>query len=208
MAREVGEPPDEGYVRIRAQSWRLGAELMGAEISPCERYRWFLWRIWGPGSVAHFVMLNPSTADSHEDDPTIRRCVRFAAGWGHGGILVTNLYGLRSTDPAALKGADDPVGAHADEYLRQAAGAAALSICAWGAQAEIGRPGRSAEVFELLSEAALSSPAILALTQAGQPRHPLYLRADCSPRPWPAPAVRAANPSATGIRQRGGLYVS
>jgi hypothetical protein len=29
-----------------------------------------------------FIGLNPSTADEAKDDPTVRRCLRFAFDWG------------------------------------------------------------------------------------------------------------------------------
>lgn len=43
-----------------------GAEAMerGADISPCRRYRYTLWRKWGPGGTCMFVGLNQSTADA------------------------------------------------------------------------------------------------------------------------------------------------
>ena len=49
-----------------------------------------------------FVMLNPSTADEHRDDPTIRRCIGFAKGWGYRTLYVTNLSPLRATYPKEL----------------------------------------------------------------------------------------------------------
>jgi hypothetical protein len=56
-----------------------------ATISPCGKYRYWLERKWGPGTPQVFVMLNPSTADASEDDPTIRRCMGFARREGAGG---------------------------------------------------------------------------------------------------------------------------
>ena len=53
----------------------------GAEFSECRTWRYVLWRRWGWHGFAKQVMfigLNPSTADETDDDPTIRRCIRFA----------------------------------------------------------------------------------------------------------------------------------
>lgn len=73
-----------------------------ADISDCGRYRWRLSRRWDDGPQACFVMLNPSTADGLDDDPTVRRCVRFARGWGYGELVVVNLFPYRATDPGEL----------------------------------------------------------------------------------------------------------
>ncbi len=76
-------------------------------------YRYTLSRTWdtltGVGTVV-FVMLNPSTADEHVDDPTIRRCISFAKAAGFAGLYVVNLFAWRATKPADLWAADDPVG--------------------------------------------------------------------------------------------------
>jgi hypothetical protein len=68
-----------------------------AVFSPCRRYRYELGQIWaGEENVAVFVGLNPSTANEHVDDPTIRRCIRFARDWGYGGLVMLNLFALVS----------------------------------------------------------------------------------------------------------------
>jgi hypothetical protein len=76
----------------------------GAIISGCGIFRYKLWRTWESDlKLCNFLMLNPSTEDAVDDDPTVVKCIRYARTWGHGGIVVTNLFALRSTDPAALK---------------------------------------------------------------------------------------------------------
>ena len=55
----------------------------GATLDPEGRYRWTLTRRWAPVRPVHtgtvcWVMLNPSTADGADDDPTIRRCVGYS----------------------------------------------------------------------------------------------------------------------------------
>lgn len=77
-----------------------------AAISPDGAYRYSLHREWRrsedqPRWVT-FVMLNPSTADAVQDDPTIRRCIAFARALGGTGLAVANLYAFRATSPADL----------------------------------------------------------------------------------------------------------
>lgn len=50
-----------------------------ADISECQNYRYSLERVWDQNKpIIGFIGLNPSTADSTEDDATIRRCIQFA----------------------------------------------------------------------------------------------------------------------------------
>lgn len=155
-----------------------------AWFSGCGTYRYRLGRRWGLAvdTPVTFVMLNPSTADAREDDPTIRRCIGFARSWGFGRLVVVNLYALRSTDPRGLWRHADPVGPDNDEHLADAAFVAASQdaplVAAWGANA---RPDRVAEVLALPHMDRLTA---LGTTKSGAPRHPLYLRADAAPEPY------------------------
>lgn len=150
----------------------------GAVFSPCGLFRYSLDRQWGPAvPYVLWVMLNPSTADAEQDDPTIRRCIRFTQDWGYGALKVCNLYALRATDPLVLIGARYPVGDSNDAYIRDCAGQAALIVCAWGTKAE---PTRSARVKEIIRSTG-ARPACLSMTKSGEPGHPLYLRGDLRP---------------------------
>ncbi len=148
-----------------------------AVISPCGQYRYSLTRKWADGPEVLFVMLNPSTADASEDDPTIGRCISFAKAWGYGSLAVANLFGFRTPSPALLLQADNPVGDENDRWLKELSARADLTVAAWGNHGR--HLNRGQEVA-----AQLVNPHYLHLTQAGQPGHPLYLRADCQPVPW------------------------
>ena len=154
-----------------------------AHVSEDGRYRYWLSRMWGEPNepMAHFIMLNPSTADAQRDDPTIRRCVGFAKALGCGGLFVLNLYAYRTTYPADLWKAKDPVGPENDRWiatLLQLADENEPIIAAWGANAKADRVG---EVRALPGMARLTA---LAFTKGGHPRHPLYLPADARPVPF------------------------
>lgn len=139
-------------------------------------------------------MLNPSTADALHDDPTIRRLAGYPNGfahhWGCGSVMVANLYAWRATDPDELWTAEDPVGPENDGHLYAAATIAAESggplVGAWGANAKADR------IAAALALPGMERLTALDVTKAGQPKHPLYLRADLAPQPWTAPT---GNPS-------------
>lgn len=140
--------------------------------------------MWGTSDVAYhavFVMLNPSTADAAQDDPTIRRCVGYASVWGRTGIIVANLYALRRTDPAELWKHSDPVGPLNDEYLAELVQQYGDIICAWGVNARADRVA----AFRDLVEANGGRTFCLGVTKDGHPRHPLYLKRDARPVQWP-----------------------
>ena len=66
-----------------------------------------------------FIGLNPSTADEIQDDPTIRRCIRYAKDWNYGGYIMGNIFAYRSTDPKKLLHIDDPIGRKNDYWLKK-----------------------------------------------------------------------------------------
>ncbi|MFW6027332.1 MAG: DUF1643 domain-containing protein [bacterium] len=151
----------------------------GAELSDCGRYRFLLWRRWNktrPRAV--FIMLNPSTADATEDDPTIRRCIGFAKRWGYGGIRIANLFAFRATKPADLWKADDPVGSGNLPAIERAMETKGIHVAAWGADKRADRQAK--RVRTLFYEMGIPLYA-LKLTKAGHPSHPLYLPNDSMP---------------------------
>ncbi len=154
-----------------------------AVFSPCRAWRYRLERRWGNGPLAAFILLNPSTADETNDDPTIRRCIGFAKAWGYSGLVLGNAFALRSTDPAALYVHDDPVGPDNDAALAAIARDAERVVCGWGTNGR--HKDRGAAVLTMLRSAG-ATPMALSLTAGGSPGHPLYLRADAQPFPVPS----------------------
>lgn len=143
----------------------------GATFDPSGRYRYTLWRVWELAARrVVFVMLNPSTADAHHDDPTIRRCIGLATAWGYGGLEVVNLFAYRATRPQDLRRVDNPIGEAGDRPLTTAAERADQIILAWGNWGSLYQRDRA--VLALLSGYPLHC---LGLTQRQQPRHPLYV---------------------------------
>jgi hypothetical protein len=155
--------------------------LFQTRFSPCRTWRYTLARplgtCWASGlpldGFVNFIGLNPSTADETRDDPTVRRCIDFARRWGHGGVVVTNIFGYRSTDPQALYQVPDPVGPGNNQALFEVACHAVMVVAAWGVHGEFMDHG--AFVADMLDRAGIPL-FCLGWTKAGYPRHPLYLR--------------------------------
>ncbi len=155
-----------------------------AVISACGSYRYLLTRQVGSGSrTATFVMLNPSTADATNDDPTIRRCIGFARQWGCGRLAVLNLFAIRATDPADMKRAADPVGPENRDWFDRTLSVpdAGPVICAWGVHGE--HRGQDQTVLGWLAGYGFE-PLALGVTRDGHPKHPLYLPKSAEPLPF------------------------
>ena len=151
----------------------------GATFDPTGRYRYSLWREWDRESPRiAFVLLNPSTADATRNDPTIRRCIGFARSWGYGSVEVVNLFAYRSKDPAILRKVPDPIGPKNGFYIRKATRRARDTVVAWGNHGSLFNRDRGA-LDNLLERGDIVY--CLGRTQAGHPRHPLYLKGDIMP---------------------------
>ena len=143
----------------------------GATLSPDRQYRYVLWRDWSEERRLAVVGFNPSTADELTDDQTIRRCMGYARREGLGGLLMLNLFALRSTDPKALLEHPDPVGAN-DGYLRDTLGnhlGPPIVLAAWGA---IKHPLAEERVELVRSIVDPDRLRCIGRTATGAPRHP------------------------------------
>lgn len=177
-----------------------GNPSAGAIFDPSRLYRYVLWRAWEftlPPML--WVMLNPSTADEFQLDPTVAKCVRYAKRWGAGGIYVCNVFAWRATDPKQLKLVDDPVGPDNDRHILDTAErivryrdiglpTSYQIVCAWGRHAG----ARGVEVRAMLDAqnrqifgARQHHPLVaLGFNKNGSPVHPLYQRDDQVPLAW------------------------
>lgn len=154
----------------------------GATISKCKKYRYSLWRIWTKDKpLCMFIMLNPSTADVNEDDPTIRRCIGFAKSWDYGGILIGNVIAYRATNPNELKTLLDFRTKENEKHLKNMLHKVILTkgiiIAAWG------NHGKNYLPRSMFYNSNLSVHH-LGLTKSGQPKHPLYLKSSTKPELW------------------------
>lgn len=153
----------------------------GAKFSKCRKWRYLLWRRWGDGPLANFLMLNPSTADEVKLDPSCTRARVYAERWGFGALIVTNLFAWRATDPQEMKAARDPVGRGNDAAILAAAREAKLVVCAWGNHGL--HRGRSGKVVAKLRSKDVKLH-VLRINGAGEPAHPLYLPGSLRVTPW------------------------
>lgn len=158
-------------------------ERGGACFSNCRNYRYQLWRTWSKEPPAVFIMLNPSTADEVDNDPTVERCERRARSMGFGGLRVANIFALRSTDPQALYQHIDPVGPTNDRHIITSVQGAGIVICAWGSHGKLN--GRGEAVLTLLRSCGIT-PHYLKLNGDGTPKHPLYVSYAVKPQKWTA----------------------
>jgi hypothetical protein len=156
-----------------------------ALFSPCRKYRYVLSRVWDfdkQGCV--FIGLNPSTADEKNDDSTIRRCINFSQTWGFGSLFMLNLFAFRATHPKDMKAALDPIGSENDTWIHAFSTATITDpigllpppkigaiVGAWGTHGSYLNRGNSVKRLIL-------GLKTFGLTKNGEPKHPLYLRAD------------------------------
>jgi len=155
-----------------------------ALISDCGKFRYHLWREWDENLPRFpFIMLNPSTADASEDDPTIRKCIGFGKRLGFGGIDVFNLFAYRATKPADLRNNGYQIGPENDRIMTARMADMKMDergyvICAWGANARYLRRPQ-----DVRSHMALAGVRLLALRRLsdGTPEHPLMLPYSCQP---------------------------
>ncbi len=156
--------------------------------SKCGTYRWILKRelLSGKKTVV-FIGLNPSKANSSNNDRTLTRIINFCSRWNYKNIYLINLFGIIAKTPIQLSKSNNPIGENNDliilkslEFWRK------NTNCdlwlGWGDNGQLN--GRDLEVLKLIknfsnfkskennySKRVLS----LGLSKKGNPRHPLYM---------------------------------
>lgn len=179
----------EGRVPATATFSPCTVHGKGCRLDGCRPYRYDLTRVWNPDRpLACWIMMNPSTADAFQLDATLRRCKGFSELWGAGGILVLNMFALRSTDPKPLAAHPDPVGPDNDLVITHHFSAAAPHaigpvILGWGPLTKLGAGARQmmadrAEHLVDLLRSRGARPQCLKRTSDGAPGHPLYISYD------------------------------
>lgn len=153
-----------------------------AVLSEDGKYRYQLSRSWDETKLrVLFIMLNPSTADSSNDDPTIRRCIGFAKSWGYGEMMVGNLFAYRATNPKDLLATENPIGEYNLENLKAMYGKCKTVVCAWGNQGIIDKLAKKHPNYQPLSFVH-GELFYLELSKTGTPKHPLYLKKELTPK--------------------------
>jgi hypothetical protein len=148
-------------------------------------YRYLLSRDLAESSnkVLIVCMLNPSTADDANDDPTILSVCRLARNGGFGRVKVLNLFAIRATNPKDIWLHGSPTGQNNwktwTEILHKLNPEEDVVVLAWGRAPTVHRHRLTflqnvQKAFQCLNdwEGALMT---WINNQDGSPRHPLYI---------------------------------
>jgi hypothetical protein len=175
-----------------SKRWPLQKGVTGAaKYSPCSRYRYWLTRRWGllDAPVIMWVGMNPSTAEAHIDDPTIRKEMKFSQREGFTSYVKVNVCDYRATYPKDLNRTDlVPCSDENIETIKRLAPHAARVVLAFGVM-PASLQGYVRAVLKALDGCELSC---LATTADGSPRHPLYVPEDARLRIWMPPCPTPA----------------
>jgi hypothetical protein len=160
-----------------------------AVFSECGYYRYRLERhaLSGCGAVA-WIMVNPSKADAHADDHTIRKVRGFSERLGAGLFIVGNKFAYKATDIKDLVGVADPRGPENDSHLESIMQAAPIVIAAWGPLGKLPAPLRRRwRTVAAMADRLGVQLMCLGTANDGQPLHPLTLSYQRPLIPWKRP---------------------
>lgn len=147
--------------------------LRTAHFSDDKLHRLFLLRVWDASlPILGVVMVNPSLAGAHSEDPTMQSVIRIAKFNGFGGVQVGNLCSYVQADPDVAASLDWPTHAENDAWLAGLVSSSARVACGWGAPVRKHAKLRQAAT-RLLS--LVPQPLAFRVLADGTPGHPLYL---------------------------------
>ena len=165
--------------------------------SECRSYRWILKRELLSGKkTLVFIGLNPSKANSVNNDRTLIRIINFCSRWNYKNVYVINLFGLISKSPFQLAKSLDPIGEKNDLITMAALEFWRKNIncdlwLGWGDKGELNK--RDRKVLKLIKNLSnlkstktnySKSLLSLGLSKKGNPRHPLYMPNQSFLRPY------------------------
>lgn len=150
-----------------------------AAFSPCMTYRYDLVRVWDDTLPTFMViMLNPSTADAEKDDPTTRKCLRYARDNGCGRYVAVNLFAFRSPEPKVMKAHEATSGTimialcYVEQHIEIAAKSGGPIVVAWGNDGAHNYEHKA--MLDRLKRAGVE-PLCFGVNNNGQPKHPTYI---------------------------------
>lgn len=150
--------------------------------SSCERYKYQLTRTWYRGMPKIlFVLLNPSTASRDENDQTVAVCEDRSRRLGYGAMRICNLFAWIATEPEDMMEAKFPVGPENDGFIAASCQWANEIVAGWG---DYGAYMRRHERVKVLLGESGKRIKVLGFTEAGHPRHPLYVRPEQALQLW------------------------
>ena len=165
--------------------------------SECGSYRWILKRELSRGKkTLVFIGLNPSKANSVNNDKTLIRIINFCYKWNYKEIYIINLFGLISKSPTQLSKSIDPIGQNNNLITLKVLEFWSKDIncdlwLGWGDKGTLyGRDRLVVKLIENLSNLQSSEnnhcKRVLSLgpTKKGNPRHPLYMPGESFLKPF------------------------
>jgi len=154
-----------------------------AIMSHDEKRRYSLSRVWEhKAKMVNFICLNPSTADAKNDDATVKKLIKFAKAWGCGGIKITNLFSVRSTNPDTIRYFPFKTDLDNNTYIESAAHTCDMIVFAWGNHGGL----QGLEMIRRFDSGDLKRYRykcyFLKKNKSGVPAHPLYLKDSTRPQ--------------------------
>jgi hypothetical protein len=139
------------------------------------------------GTLILWIMLNPGTGETElRRRNTLERCKAWSQQWGHGGLLIGNVYSTRTKSAKDLPKSTKDYDELNNDAIRLLASMATETVVAWGNKARKDAPAQ--QILPMLGEV-----KCLGLTARGEPRHPLYVTKNVKPFVWNPNALSAAD---------------